>query len=486
LWGIPLRREEYVLTVEVFLRLLGAIYLIAFISFGVQAAGLIGSNGILPVAEIMTGVRAYYGALAYWLFPTVLWINASDAAIAAVWIAGAAVSVLLFVGIAKRPACAVLFVLYLSLVTAGQVFMGFQWDGLLLETGFLALLLGRSRIGVWLMRWLLFRLMFMSGAVKLLSGDLAWRNLTALRYHYQTQPLPTPLAWYAHQLPAPIQATCAVIMFFIELLAPLFIFFPRRVRFAGAIILVAFQLAIFLTGNYTFFNLLTVLLCLVLLDDARIARWFPRRFVDRITGKPHAMPPSKARRILVTTVAVYMAVMGAAELMGRLFGVEPQPVARLMNIIAPLRIVNGYGLFAVMTTTRPEIIIEGSNDGVNWQEYGFRWKPGDLRRGPRWVQPYQPRLDWQMWFAALGDYQENPWTLRLVYRLLQGSPEVLGLMGRNPFSSAPPRYVRALRYEYRFTTFAERRQTGNWWHRELLGPYLPSLTVEQLMHAGVQ
>jgi lipase maturation factor 1 len=501
-WGLPPRPASHAVTAELFLRLLGLIYLIAFLSFGVQATGLIGRDGLAPIAEALPAVRHYYGVRGYWLFPTLFWFNASDAAIAAIWLAGALIAVLLILGVRVRIACALLLVLYLSLVTAGYVFLSFQWDALLLETGLVALLLGRSGTAVWLGRWLLFRLMFMSGAVKLLSGDATWRDLTALRYHFETQPLPTVFGWYAHQLPGTVLRVFTAAMFVVELGVPFLIFLPRRARFVAAIATASFQVGIFLTGNYAFFNLLTLLLCLLLLDDARLERWLPRQVLAVLrhhtpaapTWVPHASEseaaalraPRRALGFARRAVIGIVVLASLAHLSVRLFEVQPPVLSAVAQAIEPLRVVNGYGLFAVMTTSRPEIVLEGSDDGIAWREYHFRWKPGALDVAPRWVQPHQPRLDWQMWFAALGDYSGNPWTLRLLVRLLQGSPAVIALLDGNPFPGAPPHYLRAVLYRYHFTTLAERRQTGNWWRRERLGLYLPALSLADLMRAGVR
>lgn len=481
LWGIPIEPDTQTAVTQLFLRILGLVYLIAFASFGVQAAGLIGAEGIQPVAETIRRLGEAYGSIRYWLFPTIFWLDASNAAITATWVFGCTFSVLLALGIAKRISAILVTVLYLSLTTAGVMFMNFQWDALLLEAGFLAIFAGRSRAVVWLYRWLLFRLMFMSGMVKLLSGDRAWRDLTALTYHYQTQPLPTLLAWYVHQSPVWFQKASAMGMFVVELLVPFLIFTPRRVRLLAATLITALEVLIFLTGNYAFFNILTTALCLFLLDDARLVRVLPSKFIkgaSRDLARPARL--ASLRKAAITGVTSVVLVASALEMAAR-FGFTWEPGLRLVELIAPLRMVNGYGLFAVMTTSRPEIIIEGSNDGVTWHEYQFRYKPGDLKRRPTWVEPHQPRLDWQMWFAALGNYRQNPWTISLMLRLLQGSLAVLRLLDGNPFANAPPRYVRAQVYEYRFTTWNEHRQTGAWWRRQLLGPYLPEISLENFM-----
>ena len=478
LWGIPVEPPANRLSSWLFLRLLGAIYLIAFASFGVQAAGLIGSGGILPVAQFLPAVRQYLGASAYWSAPTVLWFGSSDAFLKAVWLAGVCLSLAVFLGLNWRWLRVALFVLYLSLVTAGQVFMGYQWDTLLLEAGFLALFLGSSPLLIWLFRWLLFRLMFLSGAVKLLSGDFSWRNFTALPVHYQTQPLPTPLAWYFYQLPGWFQHFSVGFVFFVELIVPFLIFAPRRVRCLAAGCITFLQLMILLTGNYAFFNVLTIALCIFLLDDELLSRVLPGAIAARISNRDIHLRWPLFHQAVCRAVATLVIFVSGYQLLGTFARANWGPAELAVRAVAPFQIVNSYGLFAVMTTSRPEIIVEGSNDSKTWLAYEFEYKPGDLSRRPAWVAPHQPRLDWQMWFAALGDYRSDPWTVQLMVKLLQGSPDVLRLFAKNPFPGSRPRYVRAIVYDYSFTTAAEKRATGDWWRREMKGEYLPALSLK--------
>jgi predicted DCC family thiol-disulfide oxidoreductase YuxK len=479
LWGTPLRPETYHVTTWVFLRLLGAIYLMAFASFGVQAAGLVGSHGILPASEFLGAVHQSLGTAAYWNVPTLLWLNRSDVCLRAVWIAGSCLSLFLLFGVNTRVIRIGLFVLYLSLDTAGQVFMNYQWDALLLEAGFLAVFLGSEVVIVKLFRWLLCRLIFLSGAVKLLSQDPTWRHLTALPVHYQTQPLPTPLAWYFYQLPGWFQRMSVIFVFFVELVVPLLVLAPRRIRLFAGLAITVLQLLIFVTGNYAFFNLLTISLCLFVLDDAALRRTLPKRFMSHLTSRDRARGRPVWWRVACGVVATLVLCVSGFEMMGELSGRRWAPSETVIRAVSPFEIVNTYGLFAVMTTTRPEILVEGSSDGTTWAPYEFKYKPGDLTRSPVWVQPHQPRLDWQMWFAALGDYRSDPWVLRFLERLLEGQPEVLGLLGHNPFPGAPPHYVRALVYDYRFTTPAERKATGHWWKRELQGSYVPAVSLQE-------
>ena len=466
LWGRHPEPATHEITVRWFMRSLGLIYLIAFLSLEVQITGLIGAHGILPVERFLAAVRENYGASAWLHVPTLFLLGSGDTALRVACVTGAIASLAIIVGYARRLALATAFALYLSLVHAGQSFLSFQWDFLLLESGFLAMFLRPAPPRVWLFRWLLFRLMLLSGAAKLLSHDPTWRNLTALRYHYETQPLPTIFAWYFHRLPLAFQKLSCGFMFFVELVVPFLFFAPRRVRFFAAAMTIALQVLIFITGNYTFFNLLAMALCLLLYDDAAFRR-----------GQAPPVRLRTTQRAVSIAVSAFILLASGLQLLETFSGSIPDPAAVLLSDIAPFGVVNTYGLFAVMTTSRPDIIVEGSNDGQTWREYSFRYKPGDLRRAPVWVQPYQPRLDWQMWFAALGNYRADPWFVNFAARLLEGSPDVLALMGQNPFPSGAPRCIRARLYEYRFTTAAERNATGNWWARELQGEYLPAVSL---------
>ena len=379
-----------------------------------------------------------------------------------------------------RAALFLAFLLYLSLMHASQEFLSFQWDILLLETGFLAVFLGYSRTIVWLFRFLLFRLMFLSGAVKLLSGDPTWRSLDALLVHYQTQPIPTPLAWYAHQLPDWVQRASCFGVFFIELAMALLVLGPRRLRKFALPWLVGLQVLILLTGNYAFFNLLALALCLFLMDNSVLSHIMPASWMRAATRAEIRRIPLRTRRTVGYAVTIVIVVLSGSLFLQTLTGHIPALTRSLVSFAAPFAVTSSYGLFATMTTKRPEIVIEGSNDGTNWLEYEFKYKPGRLDRPPPWVAPHQPRLDWQMWFAALGSYQGNVWFVNLLARLLQGTPEVLALIQTNPFPDQPPRLIRARLYEYRFTDRASRRKTHDWWTRTPVGLYVPPITLEDL------
>ena len=497
LWGQHVEQPTHFLTRWVFLRLLGLVYLFAFVSLWTQVDGLIGSHGIAPAARLMDAARTWtqeHGSWdAHWQMPTLCWFGASDGFLHFLCASGTILSLLVICGVAPVPALALLWLFYLSVSVVGHIFLQYQWDTLLLEIGLLAVFfaplqpwpgLAReappSRTMLWLLRWLLFRLMFASGVIKLASHDPAWRGLTALTFHYETQPLPTWIGWYAHQLPVWFQKLSCAVMFAIELGAPFLIFTPRRLRFVAAGAITLFMILIAATGNYCFFNLLTVALCVLLLDDAALRRFVPR---------PWREPRSKTDRLrwpiwITVPLAVVVIPVTTMSLTGA-FREEiawPAPMAELHSWLAATRSFNHYGLFASMTTARPEIVIEGSNDGQTWLPYEFKYKPGDPMRRPAFVEPFQPRLDWQMWFEALRVIrpraEPSQWFLSFCEKLLRGQPEVLALLKTNPFPDAPPRYLRAMVYDYHFTSLAARRETGAWWRRRLLGPYCPPLTLQ--------
>jgi predicted DCC family thiol-disulfide oxidoreductase YuxK len=480
LWGEPREPPRYELVSSLFLRLFGLIYLSAFVSFGVQAQGLIGSHGILPLARMVDTVAGRVGPERFFQMPMVFWLNAGDAAIQAVCWAGAGLSLLLVVNLLPRLSLFLLYWLYLSLLYGGQTFTFYQWDTFLTEAGFLALLLSVATVpGIWLLRWLLFRFLFMSGVVKLLSGDPHWRDLSALSYHFLTQPLPTPPAWYFARLPSVVLTCLTGFTFIVELILPFLIFFPRRLRFLAAFGILLLLSGITITGNYNWFDLQAMVMCLVLFDDAALQRIMPRRLIRLLSACSDHQVPRSALTTVVGAVGVLIVFCSLVQMDER-FGGRPPAVAQAVDrLIAPLHIVNSYGLFAVMTTSRREIVLEGSNDGVDWREYEFRYKPGDVTRRPSWNIPHQPRLDWQMWFAALDDPRHLPWFQQFLRRLLENEPSVTVLLAKNPFPDTPPVYVRARFYDY---TYAGREEhaRGIWWDRRLLGFYFPAvhLTVK--------
>src|SRR5437773_1647523 len=512
LWGNDVRRPTYFWARRWFLRALGTIYLIAFVSLWVQVNGLGGSDGMSRANQFLPAVRAHIGPDAYALLRTLCWFGQSDAFLYFLCGSGVLCSLLLIFGIAPAISLITLFVLYLSLTIAGQVFFNFQWDVLLLETGFLSIFFAPWRLwprelllwprsapaatsspvsqaGLFLLKLLLFKLMLMSGVVKLTSGDDSWWNLTALDYHYWSQPLPTVFGWWTDKSPEWFKHFSVAFCLVIEIIVPFFIWAPRRLRLIAAGLLIFLQLAIAITGNYCFFNLLTIALCLLLIDDSVAASL-------RRGGMPHLVASTATQRrdhnrrtvaerlstygaiaVIIVTLPINGWLMFSAF---RPLSRPPRALAKLYEKLEAFRIVNGYGLFRAMTKDRCEIVLEGSADGIEWLSYEFKWKPGDVKRAPGWCAPHQPRLDWQMWFAALESPRENPWFLGLIVRLLQGSQDVNRLLAHNPFPDNPPSYVRAMFYRYRFTTVIELRQTGAWWKRQELREYLPTISVDQL------
>ena len=527
---------SFVLSRNLFLRLLGLVHLAAFASLAPQILGLIGAEGLLPAAAYLDRAHELWGSDAYRQLPTLLWLWPSDAfLVGACWL-GIALSAAAMAGVAPRAVFPALWVCYLALAVAGQEFLQFQWDTLLLETGLLAAVYApagwRVRLGAgnepsaaarWLVWGLAFKLTFLSGVTKLLSGDATWRGLTALEHHYQTQPLPTRIGWYFHNAPDWFGVLSVGVMFFIEVAVAFVILAParfRRTRMAGCGLLCLLQALIAATGNYGFFNLLAVVLYLSLLDDAAVAsllrlgvsRRLRRRTVQTFgrfawaaigaegdgfrsrvasaairaeddvraaAGVPQAgRRPSPAwRRRALAGVTAVLAALSALTLVREVRRPAPMPgwADAVLGAVGPFRSVNGYGLFRVMTTERFEIVFEGSADGSTWREVPFRWKPGDPARAPGFVQPHMPRLDWQMWFAALDPRGNGHWLMTLANGLLDDDPAALDLLGDSPFPEAPPRFVRLTMYRYRFTTPAE-AASGAWWTRERLGPMTEPLT----------
>jgi predicted DCC family thiol-disulfide oxidoreductase YuxK len=507
LWGRNVRPPEYLLARTWFLRGLGIVYLSAFASCWVQITGLVGSNGILPIAEYLNFAREQVGFDAVRALPTLCWLNNSDAFLHFLCGAGVVTSALLVVGTVPILCLFLLFVLYLSLAVAGQTFFHFQWDILLLETGFLSFFFAPTgfwltsrrearapRVGLFLLKVLLFKLMFMSGVVKLTSGDDSWFNLTALDYHYWSQPLPTVFAWFADKHPDWIKHASVAICLFIEIAVPFLIWAPRRLRLIAAGLLIFLQIAIAITGNYCFFNLLTVVLCLLVIDDSIWVRLRWKRLF-KVDGRAPASPDTASQELRAPLFGVGRRLQFFAAIVV-LIGTLPlnlwyiysafKPDADMPSVIssvaekvAPFRMSSGYGLFRVMTKDRREIVVEGSNDGIDWAVYEFKWKPGDVQRMPGWNAPHQPRLDWQMWFAALSTAQHSQWFLRFAGCLLENRREVTDLLATNPFPEHGPNYIRARFYRYRFSTSGERRQTGAWWTREEVGEYLPTVSLKQ-------
>jgi len=480
----------------IFLRALALIYFSAFYSLLFQIRGLIGPQGILPAGNYLRAVAQYFGSTRVWHAPSLFWISSSSTAMMTVMGIGIAASIIAFLNLWPRLSLFICFACFLSFVTAAQDFSGYQSDGMLLEAGFIALFFAprglwpgfaaaepTSRASLWLLRWEWFRIYFESGLVKLLSGDPQWRHLTAMDEYYQNGPLPTWIGWYVQHLPHWFQAATVVLTLGMELALAFMLFFPRRVRLICFLIVTPWEIVVILTGNYAFLNYIVLALGFLLLDDVYLRRVFPARFrsaVESDTEPGDRVQSGAVRRVFhvagVIVSALLLTWIGydtTAELVDisgtRFMPLEPAAV------LEPFRIANQYGLFAVMTRGRYEIEFQGSDDGQNWKPYLFTHKPQLLNEAPGIYAPYQPRFDWNLWFASLGDWQQNEMVPITEERLLENDRDVMGLFRSDPFDGAAPKQVRAVLWQYWFTSMAEKRQTGDWWKRRFLGLYAPVL-----------
>ena len=492
-----------------FIKLLAVTYAFAFLSFGIQIDGLIGSEGILPAEQTMSYVRQNLGQSDWLRFPTLTWWWMSDSALHWHWYAGIVLSLVLFLGWLPHLCLLALWVLYLSLVAVGRDFMAFQWDNLLLETGVLALFLYSPTLRIrrssvpnsWviaLFAWLLFRVMFSSGLGKFYtSQDVSWDNLTALTVHFETQPLPTWFGYYWHQLPRGFHSFSCFMVLIAQVFLPFSLFGFQRMRRTGAMFIMAFQLLIAATGNYGFFNFNTIIIAVLLVDDSFYSKTAVRLkqfstlkpindFFAGLYKEDHSTErrPSRTRLFLlgkaswialsiVFVFGYFWASMFVMLRTARVQGYNSPATASFLDKIGPLRSINGYGLFVVMTTVRNEIEVQGSNDGKAWKSYRFNYKPGRVDNAPKFMAPHMPRLDWQMWFAALGNVRQNRWFLAFCTQLLRGNKEVLKLLEHNPFPNSPPKFIRAEKWRYRFSDLDTKSKTSQWWVRNQNGMYMP-------------
>jgi Lipase maturation factor len=454
----------------VFDRALAAVYLIAFVNAANQFVPLLGERGLLPVPRFIRIVRFRSAPSLFYLAPRDIALRP------AAWV-GVGLALLAFSGSPQHwgsawsaTVWAALWLLYLSFVNVGQTFYAFGWESLLLETGFLAIFAGGSEttpnlLLILMLRWVLFRVMFGAGLIKL-RGDPCWRNLTCLHYYFETQPIPNALSWYFHRLPSRVKRVGVAFNHLVELAVPILYFAPQPFAAVGGLLTIAFQLILIGSGNLSWLNWITVVLCIPTLDD-RWWAWLP------ITP-PALETPAAAHRVLVGILASFVIVMSIQPVRNMLSR------RQLMNYsFNPLHIVNTYGAFGSITRTRHEIVIEGTSDEVvttrtEWRPYEFKGKPGDPSRRPPQIAPYHLRLDWLMWFAAMSSPSQHPWLTALLVKLLSGDRATLGLLRTNPFSDAPPRWIRAMLYEYHFSTPDERRTVGQWWTRREIGAYLPT------------
>jgi len=460
----------------IWLRALGLIFLSVFHSLAFQITGLIGPRGILPAGDYLAQVHRAFGlAKGLWFAPTLFWISATDGALLAVTFLGAIASVLLVFNVAPRLSIGVAAVCFLSFIGTAQDFASYQSDGMLMEAAFISLFLAPgglrpglgaasppSRLAIFLLLWEWFRIYFESGVVKLLSGDRQWRTLTAMDHYYENGPLPTWIGWSVQQLlPHGFHAFTVLLIFAFELVIVWLFLFPRRVRLICFFLSTPFQAGIILTANYAFLNYIVMALGVLLLDD---------RFLRLPTPPVEPRRTSWPARIALGWI-LYATVVIAPGLSHLL----PEPLLWPAIALEPFRIANRYGLFAVMTSERYEIEFQGSQDGVHWTPYPFRFKPQDPMQAPGIYAPYQPRFEWNLWFASLGEWRGYPWVVRTELRLLEGSPPVLRLFASNPFPDGPPVGVRAVQWQYWFTSPEEKRATGAWWKREDRGLYAPEL-----------
>lgn len=504
-----------------FLRCLGLIYFSAFYSLVFQIRGLIGPQGILPAGQYLAAIARGLGPLRFWFAPTLLWFSSGSHMLMALCWVGIAASLLVVLNVWPRATLIVCFVCFLSFVSAAGTFSGYQSDGMLLEAGFIALFFvpggffpgwggGRlpTRASMFLLLWEWFRIYFESGVVKIASGDPQWHNLTAMDQYYQNGPLPTWIGWYVQHLPHWFQAATVVATFVLELIVVWMMFLPRRWRIVCFFIATIWQIAVILTGNYAFLNYLVLVLGFLLLDDRFLARFVPARWRPAVSldiiprnedsdadmnsilhidpsqqgnNEAHAErnKDTHLRAIAFAATAVMLAWIFYATtlpLIQMFWRSVPLPEAPV-TALEPFRIANQYGLFAVMTPHRYEIEFQGSNDGHTWVPYPFQYKPQDPSKAPGIYAPYQPRFDWNLWFASLGSWSQYPMVPRTEVLLLKNDPDVLSLFAGNPFPSKPPREVRAVLWRYWFTSMEEKRTQGLWWRRQLLGLYAPVLQM---------
>jgi hypothetical protein len=478
-----------------FLRSLGLIYFSAFCSLAFQIRGLIGPDGILPAGEYLQAVARSLGPSRFWFAPTLLWFSASSHSLVVLCWMGMLASVLLVANIWPRGMLLVCFVCFLSFVSAAQDFSGYQSDGMLLEAGFIALFFAPpgfrpgwgeshppSRASLFLLQWEWFRIYFESGMVKLASGEPQWRNFTAMDEYYQNGPLPTWIGWYVQHLPHWFHAGTVYATLALELGLVWMLFLPRRWRIICFCIVTPWEIGVILTANYTFLNYLVLALGVLLLDDGLLNRFVPEAW--KTQPAPESQPHIDTDYSLFNSFK--LAITGAtltwlfyattAEMLWIVSPSLPLPKTPVM-LLEPLRIANQYGLFAVMTRGRYEIEFQGSDDGQNWIAYPFRCKPQDTDKAPGLYAPHQPRFDWNLWFASLGSWREYPIVPATEERLLTNDSDVLALFASNPFPNQPPKMVRAVLWQYWFTSIEEKRRDGVWWRRQMLGLYAPTLTV---------
>jgi len=497
LFGADTAQPGYLASRWLFLRGLGLIFFSAFYSLAFQIRGLIGPRGILPAESYLAEVARTFGTQRYWFAPSVFWWSASDRALLTVCILGMLASFLLAMNICPRGMLVVCLIAFLSFISTAREFASYQSDGMLLEAGFISLFLApagwRPRFGIldppsrasrFLLIWLMFRIYFESGVAKMLGHDPEWRNFTAMDQYYQNGPLPTWIAWYAHHLPHWFHAITAAMTLALELVFIFVVFLPRRSRILLFFIITLWQLGIILSSNYAFLNYLVLLLGILLVDDKFLAGLLPFGVRATKVAESSNVTSTQTERPARWQAVFRMCVQGffltwvfyaTSVLLLSMFTREVPLPTSPVRALEPFRIANDFGLFAVMTRDRYEIEFQGSRDGQSWTAYPFRYKPQDLKMPPRIYAPYQPRFDWNLWFASLGTWRENTFVLQVERRLLTAEPGVLALFAGNPFPGKPPQQVRAVLWQYWFSNWQDKRQQGLWWRRQQLGLYAPTL-----------
>jgi hypothetical protein len=491
--------RSFWLTRFVILRLLGFVYFFAFLSAALQIVPLVGADGLLPARGFLDRVAAQLGGTGagFLRLPSLFWIDVSDGwLLAAAWI-GVALSLLVLLGYANALLMAILWALYFSFVSVGQDWYGYGWEIQLLETGAIAIFLcplldGRPFprtpppfAAILLLRWLAFRIYVGAGLIKM-RGDECWRDLTCLVHHYETQPIPNPLSRFYHFRPLWFHKGGALYNHFVELLCPWMLFAPRVARLAAASFMVVFQGILISSGNLSFLNYLTIVPILAAFDDGFLRRLLPRFLVRRAEAAaaaaepaapvPAAALPRRPGERAAWGYAVVVAVLSVPTVLNLFSSTQ------IMNTsFDRLHLVNTYGAFGSVGAVRREIVFEGTDDAAvtaatTWKEYDFWCKPGTPTRRPCVIAPFQPRLDWQIWFAAMSRPERYPWTVHLVEKLLKNDPGTLSLLSTNPFPGRPPRFVRAAYYRYEFAPPGN--PEGAWWSRQYLGEWLPPLSAD--------
>src|SRR5438876_1236293 len=479
--------NDYWLTRFVILRLLGLVYAVAFLVAAQQLVPLVGEHGLTPANHFFERVEAHFGSrsAAALQLPSLFWFGISDQGLSIFAWVGFGLSLIVLGGYANAILLAMLWAMYMSIIHVGQIWYGYGWETQLLETGFLSIFLcplldGRPfpkcrppLLVIWLFRWLGFRIMIGAGLIKL-RGDPCWRDLTCLYYHYQAQPIPSPLSRYLHFAPHWFHRVETAWNHFVELIVPWFSFGPRTARHIAGVLLVSFQFILIISGNLSFLNYVAIIPFLACFDDTFLCHFLPKRLVRLAEQAAEQSEPSRINNRIAIALSILVAYLSIAPLLNLVSG------RQLMNYsYDPLDLVNTYGAFGTVGRERDEIVFEGTGDAfitgdTKWREYEFKAKPGDPNRRPAIIAPYQCRIDWQIWFAAMASPAEYPWTLHFVWKLLRNDPGTLSLLAHNPFPNAPPRYIRAQLYHYQFVPIGDRA----WWKREPIGQWLPALSTD--------